>query len=177
MIRGKALYNNGIAQGRKNREAKLIQYKAWLLTKTKDVIKKGEGFFMQKISEIMESPIHIIAVLADTAVVIYVSLYFCWIFFDSMDTHFLTDVFVRSNPMTWGSYLTGIVMLIHLAVFKNIIGRCLIAISYYFTVAVSLVAIMGMTSWTDLAMFLPHVAVIVVAIVILVKQKKQEVKD
>ena len=71
---------------------------------------------------------------------------------------------------TVGTYITGFAMLLHLVAFKNIIGRCLIATIYGFAFVVSIVAIMGMTTWKDLMIYVPHIVIISVAIIILYKQ-------
>ncbi len=132
---------------------------------------------MQKINE-TGFPIRIISLIADIVMMTYTILYFYWMFFvNDMDTHFLTGLFTTVNPMMWGAYLLGLTMLIHLIAFKNIIGRCLLAVFYGFSVVVSLIAVMGMTNMSDLAIYLPHVVIIALAIAILARQHKQTTKN
>lgn len=125
---------------------------------------------MQKIG-INTRPIQIASLISDVAMMIYVLSYFYWMFFvEDTDAHFLTDFFVRFNPMTLGTYFVGLVMLLHMVAFKNVIGRCLLATIYGFTMIVSLVAIMGMTSWSDLIIYIPHLIIISAAFVVLHRQ-------
>mgnify|MGYP000355916099 CR=1 FL=1 len=126
---------------------------------------------MQKIS------LRVIAVVLDLIMLLYYALYFYWMFgVTDMDAHPLTRVFVTINPMTWGTYFLGLAMLVHLMAFKNIFGRCLLILSYVLPVLVSLIAIMGMTGWSDLAIYLPHVAVIFIGVVIVRRQYKEKPK-
>ena len=56
--------------------------------------------------------------------------------------------------------------------FRNSVGRCIICMPYILSIIVSLIAVMGMTGWNDLIMYVPHIIIIIVAIVIIVKQIK-----
>lgn len=126
---------------------------------------------MKKIS------LRVIAVVLDLIMLLYYALYFYWMFgITDMDIHPLTQVFVTINPMTWGTYFLGLAMLVHLMAFKNIVGRCLLILSYVLSVLVSLIAIMVMTGWSDLAIYLPHVAVIFIGVVIVRRQYKEKSK-
>ena len=128
---------------------------------------------MQKIAE--KRIIRIISALIDAIVLLYFASYMYWIFavLDT-DNHLLSKLFVKVNPMTIGTYYMGISMILHLIAFKNPIGRCVICIPYILSVIVSLIAVMGMTGWSDLIMYAPHIVIISVAITIIVKQIKRK---
>ena len=129
---------------------------------------------MQKIRAIVH-PIQIVSLIGDAVMMTYIVLYFYWIFFvENMETHILTELFVKLNPMTWGTYLMGLTMLLHFVAFKNIIGRCLLATLYGFAVVVSLIAIMGMTSWGDFMIYAPNIIIVALAVIILYRQHIQK---
>lgn len=89
--------------------------------------------------------------MLDIIVLSYFSLYVYWVFgVPDMDAHSLTQLFVAINPMTAGAYCIGAAMLIHLAAYKNIIGRCVICLPYVLSTIASAVSLMGMTGWKDL---------------------------
>lgn len=129
---------------------------------------------MQKIAEHM-GIIRIISALLDAITLMYFASYMYWIFAVlDMDNHPLSVLFIKVNPMTIGTYCMGISMILHLVAFRNPIGRCVICIPYLFSVIVSLIAVMGMTGWSDLVMYTPHIVIISVAITIMVKQIKHK---
>ena len=92
------------------------------------------------------------------------------------DSHILSDLFIKVNPMTVGTYCMGLFMILHLIAFRNPIGRCVICIPYILSLVVSFIATMGMTGWGDLIMYAPHILIIGLAITIMVKQKKDKLK-
>lgn len=110
------------------------------------------------------------ALVLDIIVLSYFSLYVYWVFgVPDIDAHPLTHLFVAINPMTAGAYCLGAAMLIHLAAYKNIIGRCVICLPYVLSTIASAVSLMGMTGWKDLMMFIPHIFIIAAAVIIIVK--------
>ena len=116
-------------------------------------------------------PLKITALALDIIVLSYFSLYVYWVFgVLDIDAHPLTQLFVAINPMTAGVYCMGAAMLIHLAAYKNIIGRCVICLPYVLSTIASAVSLMGMTGWKDLMMFIPHIFIIGTAVTIAVKQ-------
>ena len=124
----------------------------------------------QKNAEI-KRPIRIVSAVFDVITILYFVLYICWIFI-MPDNNQLDQLFTHINPMTVGSYFMGISVIVHLIAFKNIIGRFIICIPYIFSVIFALVAIMGATGLSDLIMYIPHVVIICVAIIVIVRQKK-----
>lgn len=117
------------------------------------------------------------AIVLDVIMLVYFALYFYWMFgVDSMDGHPLTTMFVTINPMTWGAYMLGIVAVVHLFAFRNVVGRLVIVGAYFQSFIVSLVAIMGTTDWSDFAMYLPHVVIIIIGAIILRIQYKEKRK-
>ena len=116
-------------------------------------------------------PLKITALVLDIIVLSYFSLYIYWVFgVPDIDTHPLTQLFVAINPMTSGVYFMGAAMLIHLAAYKNIIGRSVICLPYVLSTIASAVSLMGMTGWKGLMMFIPHIFIIGTAVTIAVKQ-------
>ena len=114
----------------------------------------------------------ITALVLDIIVLSYFSLYIYWVFgVPDIDTHPLTQLFVAINPMTSGVYFMGAAMLIHLAAYKNIIGRSVICLPYVLSMIASAVSLMGMTGWKDLMMLIPHIFIIAAAVIIIVKQE------
>ncbi|MDO4518064.1 MAG: hypothetical protein Q4B78_02515, partial [Bacillota bacterium] len=65
-----------------------------------------------------------------------------------------------------GAYFIGVAIIIHFYAYRNTLSRILIAVPYIVSVVLSLVAIMGMTSASELLMLAPHIAIIVVIIVV-----------
>lgn len=129
---------------------------------------------MQKIVGYMRV-IRIISALLDVIALMYFALYMYWILAVlDMDNHPLSVLFIKINPMTIGTYFIGISMILHLLAFRNSVGRCIICIPYILSVIVSLIAVMGMTGWSDLIMYAPHIVIISVAITIIVKQIKRK---
>ena len=119
--------------------------------------------------------IRIISALLDVIALMYFALYMYWIFAVlDMDNHPLSVLFIKINPMTIGTYFMGISMILHLIAFRNSVGRCIICIPYILSIIVSLIAVMGMTGWNDLIMYVPHIIIIMVAIAIIVKQIKHK---
>ena len=47
-------------------------------------------------------------------------------------------------------------------------------IPYILSIIVSLIAVMGMTGWNDLIMYVPHIIIIIIAIAIIVKHKEKK---
>ncbi len=128
---------------------------------------------MQKINT-PRSHLRIIALLVDILALSYMVVYFYWIFFvENMDTSIWTGFFAKVNPMTWGTYFMGLAVIIHFASFRNVIGRCLMAVLYAFSVLVSLVAIMGMFSGWDFVIYVPHIIIIILIVAILKREQKR----
>ena len=129
---------------------------------------------MQKNLEQMRT-IRIISGVLDAIALMYFVSYMYWIFAVlDMDNHPLSVLFIKINPMTIGTYFIGISMILHLLAFRNSVGRCIICIPYILSIIVSLIAVMGMTGWNDLIMYVPHIIIIIIAIAIIVKQIKHK---
>lgn len=56
-------------------------------------------------------------------------------------------------------------------------GRLLIAVPYFFLLMISCIAIMGMTGWCDLLMYVPHIIIIGLTIFIATRQLAYENKS
>ena len=129
---------------------------------------------MQKITKHIGT-IRIISTILDAIVLLYFASYMYWIFAVlDMDNHPLSALFVKINPMTIGAYCIGVAMILHLIAFRNPIGRCVICIPYILSVIVSCIAVMGMTGWIDLIMYVPHIVIISMAIILIIKQKNTQ---
>ena len=128
---------------------------------------------MQKNNKIYKT-IRIISILLDVMALLYFSSYMYWTFaVPDMDNHPLSTLFLNINPFTAGTYCQGIVMIIHLIAFRNPIGRCVFCIPYIISVIVSFIVVMGMTGWSDLIIYLPHIVIISAAITLTIKQNKK----
>lgn len=124
---------------------------------------------MQKITSAAAFRACVIA--ADAAALLYFAFYIYWVFSAAgADHHPLTGFFTTVNPMTVGSYFMGGALLLHMLAFKGVFGRCLMGIPYGLSVLLSLIAMMGMTGWKDLLMYVPHGIILCLAVVIIVKQ-------
>ncbi|OLR55636.1 hypothetical protein BHK98_05895 [Hornefia porci] len=129
---------------------------------------------MQEISSKV-TLLRVTAIVLDVIMLLYFALYFYWMFgVADMDTHPLTRMFATINPMTWGTYFLGLAVLVHFMAFRNIVGRCLLIVPYFLAVLVSLIAVMGMTGWKDLAIYIPHVVVVLLGVVIIRRQYKEK---
>ena len=134
---------------------------------------------MQKI-EGTSKTIKVLALVLDIVVYLYYSLNIYWMFgVIDMDTHPLTNLFIRINPMTIGVYVAGIAMIIHLVAYRDVLSRCVMCVPFLLSATVSLISLMGMTGWKDLIIFIPNVIIIGLAIVLVIKQsaKKSKVID
>ena len=82
-----------------------------------------------------------------------------------------------ANPMTVGAYCAGVAMIVRFMAFRSILGRLLIAVPYFFLLMISCIAIMGMTGWCDLLMYVPHIIIIGLTIFIATRQLAYENKS
>lgn len=131
---------------------------------------------MQKIEK-NTKPIKVIALILDIVVYLYYSLNIYWMFGEiDMDTHPLTNFFIRINPMTIGVYFAGIAMIIHLVAYRDILSRCVMCVPFLFSATVSLISLMGMTGWKDLIVFIPDVIIVCLAVIIVIKQSAKKSK-
>ena len=116
-----------------------------------------------------------VCMFIDAVAIIYGGLFFYWMFFgiDSAVHNGLDYFFITINPMTWGTYFLGIMLLFHCYVFKNIWGRLVLWILYLFSTIISLVAVMGMYVWSDFLMYVPHLIIIPAAIFVMYKGREK----
>ena len=127
---------------------------------------------MQKITNKIKA-FKIIALILDTIVLLYFSLYVYWMFgISDIDTNPLSHLFLTINPMTTGVYCLGAAMLVHLMAYKNILSRCIIFLPYALSTTASTVSLIAMTGWRDLIIFIPHIFIIAAAVIIIVKQQR-----
>lgn len=116
--------------------------------------------------------VKIICMCVDVLAFLYVTVYFYWIFKSStIYENELSSFFAAVNPMTYGTYILGIALILHCAVFKNMLGRVILWFIYLSSVVVSLISIMGMTGWRDFIIFVPHPLIIIVTIIVMYKGK------
>lgn len=76
------------------------------------------------------------------------------------------SIYRAFSPFTSGAYLTGIVVIAHFLFFKSIIAKALISIFYGLIICISLIVMMGMTSVWELYIYLPHLAIIIICILV-----------
>lgn len=76
------------------------------------------------------------------------------------------SIYRTFSPFTSGAYLTGIVVIAHFLFFKSIIAKALISIFYGLIICISLIVMMGMTNIWELYIYLPHLAIIIICILI-----------
>lgn len=130
---------------------------------------------MQKISDHIFCKmafLKIICVIIDVLAFLYVNTYFYWIFRNSaMYENELFSFFTIVNPMTYGTYILGIALILHCYVFENILSRIVLWFLYLSSVAVSLISIMGMAGWGEFVIFVPHPIIIIAAIIVMHKKK------
>ncbi len=127
---------------------------------------------MQKITNKTKA-FKIIALILDTIVLLYFSLYVYWMFgIPDIDTNPLSQLFITINPMTAGVYCLGVAMLVHLIAYKNILSRCIISLPYALSTTASTVSLIAMTGWRDLIIFIPHIFIIAAAVTIIVNQRR-----
>ncbi len=124
----------------------------------------------------------IIVAVMDAVMVIYVGLYYYWAFIaGTAGTGFLSELFDIINPLTTGAYLYGAVVLLHFSVFRNLPGRCLIAVPYLFTVISSGLMIMSVANSSDwltlILLFMPHIIIIDLAFIIIWMQQRKKRED
>lgn len=101
-----------------------------------------------------------------------------WLFVELGDTNPIKYFFVYiANPMTVGAYCAGVAMIVRFMAFRSILGRLLIAVPYFFLLMISCIAIMGMTGWCDLLMYVPHIIIIGLTIFIATRQLAYENKS
>lgn len=111
--------------------------------------------------------------LFEGLVLLYFASYLYWMFGGEGSVYDqLSSLFVKLNPMTIGTYLLGLAVLIHLIVFKNPIIWGILCAAYLFSVTVSFIAIMGLTRWGDFLIYLPHIFILVATIFVLKRKSK-----
>lgn len=114
-----------------------------------------------------------ICVVIDVLALLCGALYIYFVFRSSDVQDVIEDFFITINPMTYGSYFLGIVLIFHCYVFKNIWGRLVFWGLYLFSATLSLVAIMGVSAWSDFLMYVPHLFIITVTIFIMHGRKSE----
>ena len=70
------------------------------------------------------------------------------------------EFFTAVNPFTMGSYALGVAVLLYCITFRNGPLKAVIGALYILIILFTLIAVMGMSSITDLIMYLPHLIVI-----------------
>ncbi len=117
--------------------------------------------------------IKVICIITDVLAILYGGTYFYWMARRNSMVYEneLTNFFAFFNPMTYGSYFLGITLLFHCYVLKNNFGKVIIGLLYVGSAIASLIAVMGMTGWTDLLMYVPHLFIIIAVSWVLYEKK------
>lgn len=122
-------------------------------------------------------------VAANVAIIMYYLIFFLWTELSEPGEgepavmHAYSGFIAYINPFTIGAYLLGIVALLNLKYCQRKGYRVAFFVFYCIIAVCTLVAIMGMTYWWELFMYVPHVIIIVAAIIITIRRndnKKNE---
>ena len=81
------------------------------------------------------------------------------------------------NPFTIGAYLLGIVALLNLKYCRRKAYRIIFFLLYCIVAACTLVAVMGMTHWWELLMYVPHLIILVLAMILVSHRIDSKVKS
>jgi membrane protein implicated in regulation of membrane protease activity len=120
---------------------------------------------------------------ANAAIIMYYMIFFLWAMLlepeegESVVVTAYSGFIAHINPFTIGAYLLGVVALLNLKYCQSKAYRIGFFVSYCFLAVCSLVAIMGMTYWWELLMYVPHVIIIVAAIMIVSRRNHNKRDD
>lgn len=121
-------------------------------------------------------------IAANAAIIMYYMIFFLWTEFSKPGEGEPVVIYAYSgfiayiNPFTIGTYLLGAVALLNLKYCLSKAYRTVFFVVYCIVAVCTLVAIMGMTYWWELLIYIPHVIIIVAAIIIVSRRidKKRE---
>lgn len=101
----------------------------------------------------------------------YFTLFIQWIVIlpDDNDS-LLSDLFGIINPFTVGVYCLGGIAVLNVCCGYNKIVSTFFVMVYLFNVITSLIMIMGMTNYTDMIVFLPHLIIVLLIVCICYKR-------
>ena len=111
-------------------------------------------------------------VAANIAIIAYYIIFFIWAKLsepgegESVVVTAYSGFIAYINPFTIGVYILGAVALLNLKYCQSKAYRIVFFVFYCILAVCSLVAIMGLTYWWELLMYVPHVIIIVAAIMI-----------
>lgn len=86
-------------------------------------------------------------------------------------------IYVVVNPFTTGACILGAIVLIQYVMYDSWIVKGLLSIFYGMVILVSFIAIMGMTSVWELCIYIPHIAVIVLCVIVTCRKQKMRAAE
>lgn len=81
------------------------------------------------------------------------------------------------NPFIIGAYLLGIVALLNLKYCRRKAYRITFFLLYCIVATCTLVAVMGMTHWWELLMYVPHLIILILAMILVSHRIGSKVKS
>ena len=107
----------------------------------------------------------------DLSAILYFTLFVYWMAILPNDTNSVVNsIFGIINPFTVGVYCLGGISILNVYCGLNKIVSTLFIMAYLFNAITSLILIMGMTNYTDMIVFLPHLIIVLAMVYVCYKR-------
>ena len=127
-----------------------------------------------------------ILIMSNIAIIAYYAAFLLWAELsqpgegETVVMHAYSGFLALINPFTIGAYLLGIVAivaLLNLKYCRRKAYRIIFFLLYCIVAACTLVAVMGMTHWWELLMYVPHLIILVLAMILVSHRIGSKVKS
>ena len=118
-----------------------------------------------------------ILIMSNIAIIAYYAAFLLWAELSPVVMHAYSGFLALINPFTIGAYLLGIVALLNLKYCRRKAYRIIFFLLYCIVAACTLVAVMGMTHWWELLMYVPHLIILVLAMILVSHRIGSKVKS
>lgn len=124
-----------------------------------------------------------ILIMSNVAIIAYYAAFLLWAELsqpgegETVVMHAYSGFLALINPFTIGAYLLGIVALLNLKYCRRKAYRIIFFLLYCIVAACTLVAVMGMTHWWELLMYVPHLIILVLSMILVSHRIGSKVKS
>jgi membrane-associated HD superfamily phosphohydrolase len=124
-----------------------------------------------------------ILIMSNVAIIAYYAAFLLWAELsqpgegETVVMHAYSGFLALINPFTIGAYLLGIVALLNLKYCRRKAYRITFFLLYCIVAACTLVAVMGMTHWWELLMYVPHLIILILAMILVSHRIDSKVKS
>ena len=122
-------------------------------------------------------------IMSNVAIIAYYAAFLLWAELsqpgegETVVMHAYSGFLALINPFTIGAYLLGIVALLNLKYCRRKAYRIIFFLLYCIVAACTLVAVMGMTHWRELLMYVPHLIILILAMILVSHRIGSRVKS